>query len=265
MARSVEAEIFDQIFRDLRDRGRSACPRGLQVLELENYSYELPPFVRFQNFASRKLNLGYIKAEFLWYLRGDKFDHSIAEKAKIWREIVNEDGSFNSNYGAYLFTGGQFDNVIKVLSEDADSRRASAVILTAEHLSSDTKDVPCTYAMNFRIRDNKLNMSVHMRSQDAIFGMGNDVPMFSFTQEMVLNSLLPTYSHLEMGSYFHTVDSLHVYERHFKTLDALADGDEFAQISCPRISGPDEVRHLRALDFSCGEFSRWLTNESHSS
>ena len=125
------------------------------------------------------------------------------------------------------------------------------MILTAEHLSSETPDVPCTYALNFRIRENKLNMTVHMRSQDAIFGMGNDAPTFSFIQEMIYVTLRSTYPDLVMGNYHHFVDSLHVYEKHFSMLEEIINNPiEFESIDCPRIFSEDEVDYLRKTDFS---------------
>lgn len=266
--------IFQKIYRNIVKNGKYVSPRGLKVLELENYSYVLPPFVRFQNFQCRKLSINYIKSELLWYLRGDKTDLSILDKAKIWKEIVNDDGTLNSNYGQYIFgQTNQFDNVVSILSADKDSRRASIMLLNEGHLFSDTKDVPCTYSMNFRVRENRLNMSVHMRSQDAIYGMGNDAPAFSIIHEMMLNALREYYPELVYGDYFHIADSFHVYERHFGMLEKLAGKslidrkskcrpDRYMQVLCPQISGPDEVKFMRQLEFSDipknFKFTRWL-------
>lgn len=259
-------EIFTKIFSDLKEKGMYVKPRGQLVIEIENYSYELPPYVRFQSFESRKLNVGYIKDEFLWYLKGDKFDTSIAEKAKIWQSIINADGSINSNYGQYIFAGPkQFDNVVKILAGDKDSRRASMMILNSSHLISDTNDVPCTYSLNFRIREDVLNMTVHMRSQDAIYGMGNDAPAFSFIHEMMVNALKTYYPNLEYGTYHHFVDSFHVYERHFGMLDKLLQKDEaYVDVDCPKISGPGEVDFLlqKTKDQKDNyDFVKWLTKK----
>lgn len=264
---SPDSKVFRDILRDLRNRGQLVSPRGQLVREVENFSYELPALVRFQSFECRKLNLSYIKRELLWYIKGDRFDTSICAHAKTWRDIVNADGSINSNYGQYIFgKTNQFDRVVETLSGDKDSRRASISILGSEHLLSDTKDVPCTYSLNFRIRSGKLNMSVHMRSQDAIYGMGNDAPAFSVIHEMVLNALKRKYPDLECGTYFHTADSFHVYERHFAMFDSITDDDSpspYVPVECPKISGPDEVDFIRALDFSSVpeqyKFTRWLT------
>ena len=262
------SEPFIKIYNDVYF-GHYVKPRGELIVELENYSYELKPYVRFQNFESRKLNVDYIKTEFLWYLKGDRFDSSICDHAKIWKSVINKDGSINSNYGQYIFgKSNQFDTVVNLLKNDKDSRRASIMILNNDHLKSDTNDVPCTYSINFRIRNNKLNMSVHMRSQDAIYGMGNDAPAFSFIHEMMLNALRRYYPDLEHGNYFHSADSFHVYERHFQMLDKLRSNNDYYEIvNCPKISGPDEVDYLRSLSTQISrppsgfQFTNWLLSK----
>jgi thymidylate synthase len=255
--------IFKRIYNTLYALGSECAPRGFKILELENYAYEIAPYTRFINFESRKLNIDYIKQEFLWYLRGDRLDKSICDHAKIWKEIVNEDGSINSNYGQYIFGNiNQFDTVVDTLKKDKDSRRASIVILTKEHLQSNTKDVPCTYSINFRIRENKLNMSVHMRSQDAIYGMGNDLPCFSFIHEMMFETLRETYIDLEYGKYHHIADSFHIYERHFDMIKKIVSNDVFTDVVIPRINGKAEVDFLRGLHYdNIPEnfmFTKWL-------
>jgi thymidylate synthase len=267
-----ESEIpFWSIYDDLFTKGEVVSPRGLKVLEATNFTYDLPPYVRFANFSARKLNVNYIKSEMLWYLKGDPWDTTITSDAKLWKEMVNKDGVIPSNYGQYIFRrdseekqNSQFDEVVAELSKDKDSRRASIAILSRGHIHSGDKDLPCTYALNFRIRRNQLQMTVHMRSQDAIFGMCNDAPAFTLVQEMVYESLKPTYPDLQMGHYFHTADSFHVYEKHFMMLFNILKDSEFEEMEVPKISGKEEVEFLIAGKFSeIPEnylFSRWLND-----
>ena len=263
---------FWYVYYDLKKSGLISAPRGLEVLEIENYNYTLEPYERFVSLPSRKMNLDYVKRECLWYLKGDKYDTSICEHAKMWKGLINSDGSINSNYGQYVFgKQNQFDVAFQTLANDKDSRRASIVILSKDHLADpDTKDYPCTYSINFRIRADTLNMTVRMRSQDAVFGMTNDAPNFSFIHEMMYVSLRDThFPDLKMGKYHHSADSFHIYSRHFRMLDRmLEDGPESAEeINCPKISGLNEVTFLRNWhtlpeDFPIPEqfkFTKWLT------
>ena len=258
--------IFLKIYSDLRINGKEVLPRGLKTLEIENYNIDFPPYVRFCSFESRKLKLEYIKTEMKWYLRGDPYDLSIVDHAALWKGMINSKGLINSNYGQYVFGEmNQFDFVVNELKKDRDSRRAVITILQPYHtINDDLKDVPCTYGLSFRIRNNKLNMTVKMRSQDSYFGLCSDIPIFSFIQEMILNSLREFYSELEYGNYHHFVESFHIYERHFKFLNELSEASEFSLIDCPKISGPDEVKFLRKLKFddipSEYMFTKWLTS-----
>jgi len=259
---SEQTNIY-MILWDLWNNGELSSPRGMLVKECENFNYELGPYERFCNFESRKLNLNYIKKEFLWYLKGERFDTSITEQASMWKNLVNGDGSINSNYGQYIFSSGNFGRVFQELKKDKDSRRGSIIILNNNHLNSETNDVPCTYSINFRIRINKLNMTVRMRSQDCCFGMGNDLPCFSFIHEMMYVVLKDIYSELEYGNYYHSADSFHVYERHFGMMDKIVnEQDVFNKIECPKISSSEEVWRLITPNGEeipeTFEFTRWL-------
>ena len=267
---------FLKAYKAVRQYGEPVYPRGMLCLELQDhmisFSTQHSPL---SSFKARKLNLNYAKQELLWYLRHDRYDLSIEKHASMWAKIRQPDNGFNSNYGQYIFNdrlnpykgmsmGSQFAFVVSELIKDPDSRRASIVLLRAEHLYSENSDVVCTYAMNFRIRDNKLNMTVMMRSNDAIFGTTNDVFCFWGIYQMVYALLSDHMLSLQRGIYNHFVNSLHVYEKHFEMLNKLIDDGEagYQEIVVPFVKA-DEVRAIvksNGEDVS-GPFMRWL-NES---
>lgn len=242
-------KFFRSLYFRILNEGKIVFPRNKKCIEIENAVILFPPYVRFVNFECRHLKLSYIKKEFLWYLKGDKYDTSICEYASMWKNFINNDGSINSNYGQYIFGNmNQFDNVINELINDRDSRRASIIILQPYHLlNKDMKEVPCTYSINFRIREDKLNMSVKMRSQDAILGGGSDWPIFSFIHEMALNALKLKYNNLKLGDYCHFVDSLHIYEKHFEMAKGISTNSKYEEVDCPKISSYKEVEILRNI------------------
>lgn len=223
--------IYSILYK-LHTEGRFEEVRGLLTKEITDFRYILAPRERFMCFDARKLKLDYIKQEFLWYLVGDKFDTSIAKLATMWKDLINKDGSINSNYGHHIFsqaTAGRavsnFARCAHTLAEDPSSRRAVITILSNDYLNSETKDYPCTAYLNFLVRDNYLLLLVRMRSQDAIYGMGNDAPFFSFVQELMYVTLKnsPGFEKLQLGPYSHMADSFHVYERHFKMLEDIVE------------------------------------------
>ena len=88
---------------------------------------------------------------------------------------------------------------------------------------------------------------------------------------MMLNALRAGYPNLEYGEYYHSADSMHVYQRHFEMLEVLASSvwrsdrsNEYSLVLCPAMAGPGEVEFLRAGDFAQipeqFKFSEWLND-----
>jgi thymidylate synthase len=121
------------------------------------------------------------------------------------------------------------------------------VIGDASMLNKENTDHRCTMYISYQIRDNVLEQTVHMRSNDAIFGITNDVFFFGLLHQMVYVSLLDTYPDLKLGDYIHLANSLHVYERHFGMLKSLAEQgvDGFTSIDMPVFESKEEVNALR--------------------
>ena len=72
-------------------------------------------------------------------------------------------------------------------------------------------DTPCTCAVHFHIVDNKLDMSVMMRSNDLWYGFPNDQYCFSKLQKMVADDV-----DISIGKYYHFVTNLHIYNDKLK-------------------------------------------------
>jgi thymidylate synthase len=194
--------------------------RGQKTTECSNFSCDLLPSQRLLNHNELPLNWDYLKTELKWYANGDYYDESIAEHASQWDKVRNPDGFWVSNYGYWLWGPPQrLKWVIEELYRSPSSRRAVVHINSPEHLRADANDVPCTMYFNFHIRVEQLYMTVHMRSQDAVWGLRNDLPFFWMVFDVMAKIL-----QLRQGYMHYSVDSLHVYDRHYKKVKAcLAD------------------------------------------
>jgi thymidylate synthase len=223
-------------------------PRGEVVREIGDAQIVLDPRYPFQGFLERKYNYDYFKEEMRWKLGANRYDESIKAHAKMWEAVQNPDGTFNSNYGVFWF-GEQkgFWTIVEELVRDRDSRRAVIPMLSREHMTPETTDTVCTEAVGFRIRDDKLYMSVHMRSSDQIFGLGTDVPTFSTLFMMVHGMLQPYYQGLRIGDITITAMSSHIYERHFKMVNAVIEGFKPEEYSSPRLPAASEVAEVMAM------------------
>lgn len=160
--------------------------------------------------AYRKWSKDYADYEWSWYLSGNPNAEVISQRASIWKSMMDENGNVNSNYGYQWRRNKQLDNIIELLRTEPNTRRASISLYDGKEFDLYKKDTVCTYSINFTIKDNKLNMSVLMRSNDLVFGFCNDQYCFSKLQELVSKIL-----NKEIGYYYHFAQDLHVYERHF--------------------------------------------------
>jgi thymidylate synthase len=160
--------------------------------------------------VQRNWNKKYAAAEWSWYLSGDPNIDKLAELygkvPKIWERMADKYGNVNSNYGYQWKRRKQLDYVVDKLRENKDTRHAAISIYDAKEHDKFEKDTPCTYAIQFSIINNKLCMSVYMRSNDVWYGFCNDQYQFASLQEMVADRLS-----IETGWYYHHAHNMHLY------------------------------------------------------
>ena len=254
---NTESDLY-KLYAILKSYGSWVQPRGERTLEIENLTYICRPRVRFNNFQGRKFNLAYLKREMAWYIKADPTDLSIAEHASQWGKIV-ANGKLNSNYGTYWFGKYGVQHIVDLLNIDPMSRRAVIPMYGTDldHLDLDAKDVPCTIAIEFRIRQGLLNARVIMRSQDVLWGMANDLPTFSFLHEIVAALL-----NVPMGTLTVSVGSFHVYESKLEMLTNILMYKLHVPVGdAPPIISHDEAKLLIQNTINPEmAFGKWLMN-----
>jgi thymidylate synthase len=204
------------------------------------------------NFADRKLNAKYAVEEFLWYVRGNKHDDTIEQHATAWKKLKQEDGSFFSNYGHYIFRKMTPDGIsafrfaFEQLVRNVGSRRAAIPLLETKHCFHDNSDMVCTWGIQFFVRNNYLNMIVNMRSNDAVWGLTNDAFAFCMLHRLMYVALRSSYPTLRLGAYTHIANTLHVYERHYEMAQRVIDADlrGVPLITVPMFSAQDAIEML---------------------
>ena len=120
--------------------------------------------------------------------------------------MADSDGNVMSNYGWQWQRNNQIDYVVGKLREQPKTRHAAISIYDAKEFEQYRKDTPCTYAIQFTILNDKLNMSVYMRSNDIWYGFCNDQYCFSMLQKLVAERLS-----IDVGWYYHHAHNMHIY------------------------------------------------------
>ena len=166
--------------------------------------------------TERKWNPVYAEAEWQWYLSGDRNIAKLAELygkvPEIWKRMAFPNGNVNSNYGWQWRRNDQIDYVVNLLRNEPETRQATISIYDGKEHDTFAFDTPCTYAVQFTIVNNRLDMCVVMRSNDLWYGFCNDQYCFSRMQEMVCNELnteIP--ADIELGTYYHFAHNMHLY------------------------------------------------------
>lgn len=242
----IEGNTFAEVYKEalnkiLNEPQYESNPRDLKVRELSNMTLVIkdPTQCLYEN-SIRSSQYKYIAAELLYYFSGRNDVDFISKYASFWKQIANEDGTVNSAYGNLIFARtnkygfSQWYWAIKSLIEDKDTRQALMNFNQPDYQYDGNKDFICTLNGLFQIRDNKLNFTVNMRSNDAILGTPTDIAFFCLLQQQALKLLQEYYPELELGTYTHIVNSFHIYERHFDLVSDMLEHpfvtDSFAEI-----------------------------------
>ena len=206
-------EAYKYFFREIMKNGIAFD--DTKALFNVGFTIQQPLNNRIYNKGSivpRNWNPEYAEAEWQWYLTGDPRISTLGEIygkiPPIWKRMADENGQVNSNYGYQWERARQLDNVVEMLIKNPSTRQACISIYDGKEISDYASDTPCTYAVQFTILDNRLNMCVTMRSNDLWFGFCNDQYCFSKLQQLVSERLK-----LKTGTYYHFVHNLHLYNK----------------------------------------------------
>ncbi|MDF2117651.1 thymidylate synthase [Roseiarcaceae bacterium H3SJ34-1] len=183
--------------------------------------------------------------ELIWYISSNNSIEFIEYYIPGYSQFSDDGKTANGAYGPRIFSKGidnaeissrtQWQRVIDTLSQRNGSRNGIIQIFANRDAEIDSNDIPCTCTLHFAIRNDKVHLHTHMRSNDAFLGLPHDIFSFTMLQEIAARQL-----NCEIGSYQHSVASLHLYsdtdKRKFKTLaQAYLDEGLHDPIQMPRM------------------------------
>lgn len=229
-------KLYYDSMMELVKNGDECCPRGKLIKELRPASVEFEnPHNRVTFLGSRRINPFFQLAESLWILSGRADVEWLVNFNANMAQFSDDGKWFNAPYGERIrsWNKNALHNIIinpvdqmvdaytKLLA-DKDTRQAVIVISNPMFdnsrytIQEHGKDVACNLVITFKIRHNKLNMTVFNRSNDCHWGLfGANLCQFTTIQETMLSWLKHSgkeeFKNLEMGEYCQTTDSLHIY------------------------------------------------------
>lgn len=199
-------EAYPQALAHVHYAGEGVEVRGFKTRELLNVQTIIrDPSQHCHVIPGRKWNPWIAMSEALWILAGrDDIKPLLPYNARI-RDFSDNGETL---YGAYgLRIKDQIEPVIQRLKNDPGDRRAVISIWREEDLWANTKDYPCNDLIMFKLRRNRLHMTVINRSNDLHWGLfGVNLPTFGILQDYVASRL-----RVELGTQTHFSNSLHIY------------------------------------------------------
>jgi len=173
----------------------------------------------------RGISPSYLLGEWLWYFNGFNSVKFISQYGSMWERLTDNGMTNNSAYGhlmKYKFGFDQIEKMIELLQKDPTSRRAVINLNTPNKNVIETHDEPCTIALQYLIRDGKLNCTGMMRSNDIWFGFPYDIAFFTELQRYIAHRL-----DIPVGSYTHFVTSMHLYDKDYDTIKNIVQDREY--------------------------------------
>lgn len=202
--------VWLKMLHDTLAQGVPVSPRGQATLEMPQRTIEVNMRQPVLRVPARKLSYRFMAAEAYWILSGDDRVSTIAPYNSRITDFSDDGERFFGAYGPKI--KAQLPYVLDKLLEDPDSRQAGLTIWRESPQSS--KDIPCTVAIFFSIRGNKLNAHVFMRSSDVWLGIPYDVFNFSMLSHLVcamFNEQTLSDDVISPGTLYLTAASSHLY------------------------------------------------------
>ena len=217
--------LYKAILGDILDMGELCTPRGKRTLELHPYIMVLNNPINNCIFSElRAVNPLFMLSEFLWIMLGMEDVEFISKFNKAMKNFSDDGVVLRGAYGPRLrrWDGYEVDGVrincvdqikecAKKLHNDLDSRQALMCIFNPYKDYAPTRDVPCNILLKFTVRNRKLDLTAYVRSQDMLLGFPYDVYHWTMLQQMMANEL-----GISVGTYYHIMDSAHIYEHDFE-------------------------------------------------
>jgi thymidylate synthase len=221
-------ERYLDVLGIVMQNGRVASPRGVETRELLGVTLAIasPYGAMPMSCPGRKTVPAIGVAEALQLIAGKSYPRLLTRISRNFAQFM--DGEvLQGAYGPRI--RAQLPLIVDLLRRDPNTRQAIVQIWDPiADLFTGGKDVACTLALHFILRDNTLELHSKMRSQDCWWGLTYDI--FQFAE------LLGTLAHrlgVKPGSITHTVTSLHIYARDFDRVRASIDtgwgGTRFAK------------------------------------
>lgn len=200
---------------DLLAKGERFDSRAGQTSELMHVGITLrAPQQREIVIEHRKANIAAQIVETMWILSGRNDVAGLAHYLPRAGDFSDDGLEWRAGYGPRLrnYQGvDQLAYIIDTLTANPSSRQAVATIWDPTVDTNPGKDIACNNWLSFSCRDEKVDLQVGIRSNDAMWGWSG-INAFEWS---ALLELVAATTGLQVGSLHFATTSFHLYEQHW--------------------------------------------------
>ena len=216
-------ELYEATVHEVLEKGKEVNVRGTKSLELHPCILHLTnPMNRTLVFPRRGNNPFATLFETLWVLSGTNSIEHLKFFLPRAADFSDNGTEWRAGYGFRIFnwsktgedinTGNGIDQFYQVFMRlavfDEYSRQAIITLWDPAHdYQENLRDYPCSNHLAFLRRGNKLDLTVTIRSNDALWGMSS-INVYEFT---VMQEIMAKMLGIEVGEYYHIANSMHLY------------------------------------------------------
>lgn len=232
-----DTRIYNDYYDLLRDVVIDGNPFG-GTRELLNVAYVIPihenvyerPIVFPRQRAHKSFSESYMLKELYWYSTGNiSADHAGNTLAPMWRNMADENGNVQSNYGyqlsvnePWLFDDDEF--TARLIPDGDETVKYASLNIGNAYNSSIHSDTICNTRVDVRVERSideydrtmyHVRLRVVSRSLDIIFGLPYDMCFFQALGHWIATRLSRVTHNLSAlsGLMFHAM-SIHMYNKH---------------------------------------------------
>jgi thymidylate synthase len=175
------------------------------------------PRQRWVSIRRPPINVAFALAEVLWMLSGRRDAAFLSPWNSQLADFIGGEPIHHGAYGHRLRRHLGFDQLERaseVLARNSDTRQVvlqiwdSRIDLPNIDGTPASQDIPCNVVSMPKLRGGRLEWMQIMRSNDLVRGLPYNLAQFTFLQEVMAGWL-----GVDVGTYNHVSDSLHLYER----------------------------------------------------
>jgi thymidylate synthase len=170
------------------------------------------------------ISIAFALAEVIWIMAGRNDATFLNYFNKVLPDYAGNGPTYHGAYGYRLrkrFNIDQMERAYQALTKNPDSRQIVLQIWDAmdDFPTTDgvplAADIPCNIVSLLKVRGGALEWMQIMRSNDIVRGLP-----YNFVQFTSMQEILAGWLKINVGSYNHVSDSLHIYERDLNGMES---------------------------------------------